>query len=120
MLESVVPLPAPVVYVPPGCATHGFMAYDISRQQVVFLKDSWRVDLPDINPEGLVYDVLNRANVKHVPNCLASGDISSPTYHAMKSHDYASKSWACPLETSLMHHRHYRLILDIVRTCLID
>ena len=35
-------------YTPPGWATHGFQAYYISQLTLIFLKDTWRVDLPDI------------------------------------------------------------------------
>jgi hypothetical protein len=28
-------------YTPPGCATHGFVAYDVRRRRKVFIKDTW-------------------------------------------------------------------------------
>jgi hypothetical protein len=62
---------------PPGCATCGFKAYNVLQGTVVFLKDLWRIDLPDLQAEGQVYWMLRDTNVCNVPHCLASGDIST-------------------------------------------
>jgi hypothetical protein len=63
----VAPAPSATLYTPPGRATCGFKAYDISHRNVIFLKDSWRINLPDIHQEGLVYKILNNAKVANVP-----------------------------------------------------
>ncbi|KAF8236905.1 hypothetical protein L208DRAFT_1134535, partial [Tricholoma matsutake] len=68
-----------------GCATHGFPAYDISQCVPVFMKDSWRVDVPDIWVEGLIYNKLKAAGIRHVLDCLSSGDILMNRYHATKT-----------------------------------
>jgi len=83
LLYFITPPPILALYAPPGHATCGFKAYDIATGQVVFLKDSWRIVLPGIKPEGLVYTKLNSANVCWTLNCLAWGDILRPVpYHA--------------------------------------
>jgi hypothetical protein len=84
---------------PPGHATHSFKAYDILWDQTVFLKDSWRVDLLDIQAEGVTYRMLRIAGVCNIPHCLASSDISTARYHAMKTCDYTRKPWACHIGT---------------------
>jgi len=70
-LYFITPPPILTLYAPPGHATCSFEAYDIATSQVVFLKDSWRIMLPGIKPEGLVYAKLNSAKVHWTPNCLA-------------------------------------------------
>ena len=107
-----VPSPSAIVYTPPGRATRGFKAYDTSKRKVVFLKDSWRINLPDIQKEGEVYKILNEANVANVPQCLVSGDISTD-YHATKTNLYAGKPWNCRSDLRLIPHQHCRLVLDV-------
>ena len=107
--------PRAALYPPPGRATRGFRAYDISEQKVVFLKDSWRIDLKDIHMEGSIYEVLRRHEVPHVPRCLISGDILTDKYHATKANGYSNSPWACHSDVAhFIPHRHYRLVLDIV------
>jgi len=106
--------PRATLYTPPGRATRGFHAYDSSQGTKVFLKDSWRIDLPDLRAEGLTYKVLEDAAVRNVPRCLVSGDISTDKYHATKTHSYAARPWACHSHAHFLPHRHYRLVLDVV------
>jgi hypothetical protein len=112
--------PEATLYTPPGCATRGFKAYDILQRTMVYLKDSWRIDLPDIQAEGQVYVILRDAGTQHVPHCLASGDILSEDYHATKTQTYATKPWAYYSATRYIPHRHYRLCLDVVGHILVD
>lgn len=112
--------PEAILYTPPGRATRGFKAYHVSKQEVVFLKDSWRINLQDIQAEGKVYEVLNSAQVGNVPHCIASGDISTAQYHATKTQDYVAKPWACRSATQFIPHRHYRLCLNLVGRVLVE
>jgi hypothetical protein len=112
--------PEAILYTPPGRATRGFKAYHVLEKTVVFLKDSWRINLPDIQAEGKVYEVLNSADVRNVPHCIASGDISSAKYHATKTQDYVTKPWACRSDTQFIPHRHYRLSLNLVGRVLVE
>jgi hypothetical protein len=41
-----------------GRATRGFVAMSVETKKLVFLKDSWRIDVEDIRPEGHWYQVL--------------------------------------------------------------
>lgn len=117
--------PIATLYTPPGRATRGFTAYDILRKTVVFLKDTWRIDLQDLQPEGQVYRTLNDADVPNVPHCVASGDISTEgpvDYNFTKTHAYVDEPWSCRLPThgEFTPHRHYRLALDLVGHVLVD
>lgn len=111
--------PEAAIYTPAGRATRGFMAHDISENKLVFVKDSWRIDMPDIQAEGMVYKALTEANVRNVPHCVASGDILSADYHATKTHTYSKEEWACAEATHLIPHRHHRLCLDLVGRVLV-
>lgn len=109
--------PIATPYTPPGRATRGFEAYDISGKTAVFLKDSWRIDLPDITAEGLVYGTLQQASVSNIPRCIASGDISDARYHGTKTQEYTKRPWvkgAQAQTTQFIPHRHYRLALDVI------
>lgn len=106
--------PRATLYTPPGRATRGFRAYDCSQQTVVFLKDSWRIDLEDIHVEGTTYEKLERSGVRNVPRCLASGDILTDRYHATKTNGYSTSEWACHSDAHFLPHRHYRLVLDLI------
>ena len=57
-LEYIVPAPVAGPYTLPGWATCGFVGYDLQRCVKVFIKDTWRVDLPDIEKEGGTYQKL--------------------------------------------------------------
>jgi hypothetical protein len=120
LLYFVTSTPEATLYTPPGRATRGFRAYDVLQGMVVFLKDSWRIDLPDIEAEGRVYKMLRDAAVRHVPHCLASGDILTMEYHATKTHDYVIKPWACHSDAHFTPHQHYRLVLDVVGRALVQ
>jgi len=96
-LYFITPPPILALYAPPGHATCGFKAYDIATSQVVFLKDSWRIVLPGIKLEGLVYTKLNSANVCWTLNCLAWGDILD-LYHITQTQNFTQAKWACYFE----------------------
>ena len=98
-------------YTPPGRATRGFVAYDLRRRRKVFVKDTWRVDLPDIEREGETYELMAKAQVRNIAPCSAAGDIGD---HHTVTHLYANKPWACKREKDLIPHQHYRLVLDVV------
>lgn len=101
-------------YSPPGRATRGFRAYDILTKTCCFLKDTWRIDVQEIQEEGLTYVALQNAEVPNIPMCVAYGDISTTKYHATKTLAYLKEPWACHKNDGLfVPHRHYRLALNI-------
>jgi hypothetical protein len=102
-------------YTPPGRATRGFIAWDLHRNQKVFVKDTWRMDLPGIEKEGETYRLMEEAQVKNIAQCSASGDIKN---QCTLTHLYMDKLWACKAEKPLVLHCHYRLVLDIIRESL--
>jgi hypothetical protein len=111
--------PRATPYTSPGCATCGGPAYNVLPETKVFLKDLWRVDLPDIQAKGLTYATLKKHKVCNIPHCLTSGDISTTDYHTTKTHNFAKTPWACHLHAHFIPYQHYRLALDIIGHSLI-
>lgn len=72
------------------------------------------MDLPDIQPEGLMYEILRKTSVRKIPHCLASGDILSSNYHTTKTAIYPQSHWACHSDGHFIPHWHYSLTLDTI------
>ena len=110
----IIQAPKAMAYTPLGHATCMFIAYDIMNNKKVLLKDSWRINLPDIHAEGLTYKKLMDAEVHNIPRCVASGDIKTDKYHSTKTNKYYTAEWAHNISVHLIPHCHYRLILDVI------
>jgi hypothetical protein len=91
-----------------------FNAYNITWKKNVVLKDSWRVNLEDIKPEGVTYEVLMKANVRNIPRCLKSGDITAGGYQTTITMAYTTAPWACFSGAHFVPHQHYCLTLDVI------
>ena len=113
----IAPVPRAQPYTPPGRATRGFIAWDLHRNQKVFVKDTWRVDLPGIEKEGETYRLMEEAQVKNIAPCSASGDVGN---QRTLTHLYENKLWACKAKKPLVPHCHYRLVLDIIGESLTE
>jgi Fungal protein kinase len=105
----IISAPCPRPDIPAGRWTRTSIAYDVQTGKRVLLKDSWRVLLNDIKPEGKVYEHLWRHEVPHIPFCSYSGDVGDQIYHASRTHEFGA-----PSAPSLVPHRHYRLVLDTI------
>jgi hypothetical protein len=112
----IIAAPKAMPYTPPGCTMCGFVAFNIRRSRRVYLKDTWRVDLPGIEQEGKTYWLMEEAQVRNISPCSAAGDIKG---HRTVTHLYNNKSWACKGRKLVPHH-HYRLVLDIIGDSLKD
>ena len=71
-------------FTPPGWATCGFEAYGITEQKEVYLKDTWRLDLPEYKPKGDRYGKLTNKNVLNIPQCLIWSDVLDDKYVGME------------------------------------
>jgi hypothetical protein len=99
--------------IPAGRWTRTSIAYDVRRKKRVLLKDSWRVLLDDITPEGEVYAKLYQHSVPNIPYCSRAGDVGDVTYHKSRTHDFLVK-YNLRIPEHLTPHRHYRLVLDTI------
>ncbi|KAG2030244.1 hypothetical protein BDR03DRAFT_878788, partial [Suillus americanus] len=113
--SSILIIPAPVArgLSPVGRRTRTCPAFDPVNNKIVMFKDSWRVSLPDVLPEGETYKLLNDANVRNVATCIACHDVPSlPQQHA-QTFKFSNASWALS-HGALTPHIHYRLVLNLV------
>jgi hypothetical protein len=88
------------------------IAYDVQMRDHVLLKDSWRVLLDDIQPEGMVYATLQKHSVPNIPRCLLAGDVGEEDFHRSQTDRFATKFWERTQE--VVPHRHYRLVLGTI------
>ncbi|TFY68521.1 hypothetical protein EVJ58_g968 [Rhodofomes roseus] len=60
---------------PAGRGMRGYIAYDVSRRRLVFLKDHWRPCIKSSLFEGEVLQSMRSAGVQYVPTPLAAGIV---------------------------------------------
>jgi len=108
-----------------GRCTFGYIAYDVTGSRLVYLKDFWRTDLPDIQKEGDVYRELHGAQVPNIPVLGPAGDVPLSLDHKntipfsaqkTRTQDYVKESglgheW-CPGRPRVDPLVHYRLVLE--------
>ena len=67
-----------------GRGTRGFIAWDVSGQQFVFLKDAWRPRHENVRTEGKVLRELRAAGVPNIPTIICDGELDQVTrLHAL-------------------------------------
>ncbi|KAF8488574.1 kinase-like domain-containing protein, partial [Russula emetica] len=86
--------PEPRPDIPVGRWTRSLFALDVKERRRVLVKDSWRVLLKDIKPEGELYDLLHRGKVDNIPSCLSAVGND--------------------MNYKLTPHRHYRIVLGTI------
>ncbi|KAH9950845.1 hypothetical protein B0H21DRAFT_706122 [Amylocystis lapponica] len=91
-----------------GRGTRGYVAIDCATKDFVFLKDAWRVDLPDIEREGDVLQTLNDKGVRNIPTVLCHGDILAQYTETQNLSPFFTKLF--PPQNRLKTHCHYRLV----------
>ena len=97
--------------IPAGRWTRTSVAYDVRRKKRVLLKDSWRVLLDSVTPEGEIYAKLRQNSVPNIPFCSRAGDVGDDIHHKSRTHEFVG---ACGGHLQLTPHRHYRLVLDTI------
>ena len=104
-----------------GRATFGYIAYGIETEDLVYLKDFWRVDHPEIQTEGDVYHELHEAQVRNIAKLGRAGDVrltindgqAGASVQRTRTQDYLGHSW-CPGRPGVEAYVHYRLVLETV------
>ena len=106
-----------------GRGTFGYIAFDVERGDLVYLKDFWRVDHPERQKEGDVYRELDEAEVRNIAKMGPAGDVrhvqvSSAGSHKTRTQDYlrspgGRNAW-CYGRPSVVPYVHYRLVLKTV------
>ena len=106
-----------------GRATFGYIAFDVERGELVYLKDFWRVDHPERQKEGDVYRELYVAEVPNIAKMGPAGDVhhvqvSSAGFQRTSTQDYVRgpgrlHAW-CYGFPNVVPYVHYRLVLETV------
>ncbi|KAG1802899.1 uncharacterized protein HD556DRAFT_1304139 [Suillus plorans] len=95
-------------------------AFDILNNRVVMFKDSWRMSIKDVLPEGETYKLLKSHNVCNVATCIAFHDVIHPIpQQNTQTVKFRSAKWACPNKAVTPHTLHH-LVLDLVGEKLTD
>ncbi|KAL4075124.1 hypothetical protein V8B97DRAFT_1944553 [Scleroderma yunnanense] len=92
-----------------GRSTRAWRVFNVVTKRIVFLKDTWRIDADDIDPEGVTYRKLHAHNVPNIATVEASGDVGYRTVTQSLTHESWSK-----VRKSITGHIHYRLVLQEV------
>jgi Fungal protein kinase len=98
---------------PMGRGTRGFAAYDFTNDKVVWIKDYWRINAPEIEKEGDIYADLHRHNVPHIPKLERGGDITSSLLCITSHHRWKDEPWACRT-LEMVTYSLYRIALGEV------
>jgi hypothetical protein len=118
-LVIVFPFPKIIPLCPACHTTCACSAYSTDQKCVVFFKDSWHVNVPDTQLEGMMYAILQAANVQFVPCCLMHGVVNHVAEQWMQTKAHSEHSWACKRMGEIMSHTHYHLVLDLVGKSLL-
>ena len=100
-----------------GRATRAYVAYDVKAARLVCLKDTWRLDDPELRAESKIYRELKRHDVPNIPTVLYGGDVRNPNRRPQETFTQAlaeeEDDWRITLGT-FERYIHHRLIQDIV------
>ncbi|TFY79824.1 hypothetical protein EWM64_g4186 [Hericium alpestre] len=99
-----------------GRTTRGWKAFDMSTEKLVWLKDSWRIDMAEMEQEVAIYRDLNKLGINNVPTMLWGGDVVG---QSTVTGDYVNEPWCCG-KHEILKHQHCRLALDIIARKLQD
>ncbi|KAG6807461.1 hypothetical protein H0H92_007369 [Tricholoma furcatifolium] len=100
---------------PIGRSTRCFKAYCLNTENVVLLKDSWRVVSDSLRPEHEIYRQLHEHKVPHILQVIDAEDVGTA--------DHATQTEKWVLVTKLKRNirtlRHYRIAIEYV-PCRLD
>ncbi|KAA1467253.1 hypothetical protein DENSPDRAFT_847428 [Dentipellis sp. KUC8613] len=96
-----------------GRASFGDIALDLQTEKRVWLKDSWRIDLDEMEKEFDIYEKLRAYHVRNIAELVCGGDVVGGAGQKTVTQDYAEAPWRHG-EVALLPHRHYRLVLGTI------
>ncbi|THG96898.1 hypothetical protein EW026_g5017 [Hermanssonia centrifuga] len=99
---------------PCGRATRGYIAWDVGRKKLVFLKDTWRPEESSRLSEKEAYETLAEHKVPYVPTFLIAEDVRSSTGEPQRTmtQDYSD----IPFGSRCAHlrpHIHHRIVQEL-------
>ncbi|TFY83845.1 hypothetical protein EWM64_g159 [Hericium alpestre] len=99
-----------------GRATRGYVALDMKTKKLVWLKDSWRIDVDELEKEVDIYVLLHEKEVDHIAPLVCGGDVVG---QKTITRDYINKEWCCG-KVDVLPHQHCRLVLGVIGRQLQD
>jgi hypothetical protein len=99
-----------------GRSTRVFAVYALDMENIVFLKDTWRIDVDGIDKESTIYKILHEANIPHIAPLVRGEDIPGQ-YQRTLSQKFAEKfapHRALGASSAMRPHQHYRIVLGII------
>ena len=109
--DIIIQKPFDICQSPTGRATRAYVAYSLTKNRLVFLKDSWRVHVKDLSDEDSIYFRLTSAKVPFTPRVLCAGDVQvDGVPQVTRTQELARKQDAkwrmkCSASRTHMHHR---------------
>ena len=99
-----------------GRDTRAYLAYDLEKSRLVFLKDTWRMEHSKLRSESKTYRELARHGVPHIPSVLYGGDVRGSNRRPQEtiSQDFAEEEdpWRITV-CELQKHIHHRIVQEI-------
>ncbi|KAI0270559.1 hypothetical protein BC834DRAFT_841404 [Gloeopeniophorella convolvens] len=98
-----------------GRATYGYISYELTSDNIVYIKDCWRVDFPEKTKEGDVYRRLHQEEVPNIPVFDRDWDVCGR--NDGQPHKTRTQEFLSPQERdrdSIIPHVHYRMVLRTV------
>ncbi|KAF8193761.1 hypothetical protein BJ912DRAFT_901585, partial [Pholiota molesta] len=86
------------------------LAFDLTNQRIVYLKDYRRANVPNMQEEGEIYRILERKKVQNIAPLGMGSDVRG---HQTLSQSYADAPWAVSTK-GIICLSHYRMTLDAV------
>ena len=82
-----------------GRSTRGCPVYDVETGKICYLKDTWRVDSPQLMKEGDTYSILLQSGVEQIAKAVAHGDVTIRDHFSNRhSTTRSSSPRSCELE----------------------
>ncbi|TFY59072.1 hypothetical protein EVG20_g7925 [Dentipellis fragilis] len=96
---------------PTGRCTKGYVALDVDRNSLVFVKGFWCSRAPGVRRELEIYKVLKDKGVEHVATALAGGDVGGHEGQLTITQDFIEDQSKSPSRAARFH---YRVVLQQV------
>ncbi|KAF9003414.1 hypothetical protein BDQ17DRAFT_1409223 [Cyathus striatus] len=93
-----------------GRSTRAWLVWDVEKEKLLYLKDSWRSCLDGMEKETSILEDLNKEGVRYVPQLICGGDVANQTTRADK---FNEKSWVRG-EVKLTPRAHHRFLVDFI------
>ncbi|KAF8176473.1 hypothetical protein BJ912DRAFT_699372 [Pholiota molesta] len=95
-------------------ATRAMLAFDLTTQKLVFLKDYWRAHVDGMEKEGEIYRILQEKNVPHIAPFGMGNDVRGQETQTEKlSNRSPPLEFVFPTRNQICL-RHYRMTLEVV------